>query len=196
MDLVIKVYRKNVHPKFPDGGKMSQHLDKMEVGDFIDVRGPSGLLVYNGKGVFAIRPQKKSEPVLHHVKNVNMIAGGTGITPMLQLIRAVLADAEDKTKLKLLYANQTENDILLRDELEDYRDKYPSRFSLWYTVDKSSANWQYSTGFVNDTVIKDHLYGPSDDTMVFMCGPPPMINFACIPNLDKLGYDQRLRFSY
>ena len=47
---VGQVYFKDTHPKFPEGGKMTQYLEKMEIGDSIDVRGPSGLLVYNGKG--------------------------------------------------------------------------------------------------------------------------------------------------
>lgn len=45
-----QVYFKDVHPKFPEGGKMSQYLESLKVGDHIDVRGPSGLLVYKGKG--------------------------------------------------------------------------------------------------------------------------------------------------
>ena len=47
----FKVYFKDVNPKFPEGGKMSQYLNSMELGDFIDVRGPNGLLVYDGKGI-------------------------------------------------------------------------------------------------------------------------------------------------
>ena len=39
-------------PQSPDGGKMSQYLENMEVGDFIDVREPSGLLVYDGQGIY------------------------------------------------------------------------------------------------------------------------------------------------
>lgn len=39
---VIKVYKAGVHPKFPDGGKMSQHLDSLEIGDTVDMRGPKG----------------------------------------------------------------------------------------------------------------------------------------------------------
>ena len=70
MDLVIKVYFKNVHPKFPDGGKMSQHLENLKKGETIDVRGPSGLLIYNGKGEFAIRADKKTPPTLVCVKKV------------------------------------------------------------------------------------------------------------------------------
>ena len=50
---ITQVYFKGVNAKFPDGGKMSQHLEKMELGDFIDVRGPNGLLTYEGQGMKA-----------------------------------------------------------------------------------------------------------------------------------------------
>ncbi|XP_064600681.1 NADH-cytochrome b5 reductase 3-like isoform X2 [Liolophura sinensis] len=196
MDLVIKVYFKNVHPKFPDGGKMSQHLESMSIGDYIDVRGPNGLLKYSGKGTFSIRPDKKSPPRTVTAKKVGMIAGGTGITPMLQLVRQVFKDPADKTELFLLFANQTENDILLRPELEEVKNAHPSRFHLWYTLDRPSDGWEYSKGFVSDTMIKEHLPGPGDDTLIVMCGPPPMIKFACLPNLDKLGYSESQRFAY
>ena len=48
------------------------------------------------------------------------------------------------------------------------------------------SGWTYSSGFVNDVMIKEHLFEPSDDNLILMCGPPPMINFACVPNLGKL----------
>ena len=54
---------------------MSQYLENMKIGDTIDVRGPSGNLVYNGNGEFAIRKDKKSEPKTMSVKRVSMIAG-------------------------------------------------------------------------------------------------------------------------
>jgi len=196
VDLVIKVYFKNVHPKFPDGGKMSQYLNDMKINDTMDVRGPSGLLVYNGKGEFAIRKDKKSEPKIATYKKISMIAGGTGITPMLQLIRHVMRDANDNTQMALLFANQTEEDILLREELEQVQQDYPGQFKLWYTVDRPSEDWKYSTGFVSSEMIEEHLFAPSDDHLVVLCGPPPMINFACIPNLDKLGFDPEKRFAY
>jgi len=196
MDLVVKVYFKNTHPKFPEGGKMSQYLEAMDIGDYIDVRGPSGLLQYAGRGEFKIKADKKSEAVSRKASKIGMIAGGTGITPMLQLIRQVFKDPADKSELWLIFANQTEADILLRDELEEVKAEHPERFHLWYTLDRPEENWQYSSGFINDEMIKEHMPPPGDDTLVFMCGPPPMINFACIPNLDKLGYDPQGRFSY
>jgi len=196
MDLVIKVYHANVHPKFPDGGKMTQYLESLQIGDTIDVKGPSGLLEYLGKGTFSIKPDKKSQPNQVKAKQVSMIAGGTGITPMMQLVRAVFSDPEDETCLSLLLANQTEDDILLRKELEAVQAEFPDRFKLWYTVDRPAPEWSYSSGFINAEMIEKSLFPPSEDNLMLMCGPPPMINFACIPNLDKLGYPQSMRFSY
>ncbi|KAB7499805.1 NADH-cytochrome b5 reductase 2 [Armadillidium nasatum] len=230
MDLVIKVYFKNVHPKFPEGGKLSQYLDAMKLGESIDIRGPSGLLEYKGEGIFAIRRDKKSPQNMVLATRVNMIAaltrnhivfkniyvafvgiferliikvfsssmltGGTGITPMLQLIRHIVRDPKDKTEVRLIFANQTENDILLRPELEEVANSHPNKFELWYTVDRPTEGWKYSSGFVDDKMISDHLFPPSVDTLVLMCGPPPMVNFACIPNLDKLGYAPNTRFAY
>lgn len=196
VDLVIKVYFKDTHPKFPDGGKLSQYIENMSIGDTIDFRGPSGKLEYLGYGVFSIRGKSKEPPVEVHAKNLAMIAGGTGITPMLQLIRYITKDPKDDTKLSLLFANQTEKDILLRDELEQVAQEHPDQFKIWYTVDNPTEDWKYSSGFVSSEMIASHLYGPESDTLVLMCGPPPMINFACLPNLDKLGYSQKQRFVY
>ncbi|PNJ00639.1 CYB5R1 isoform 5, partial [Pan troglodytes] len=135
VDLVIKVYLKGVHPKFPEGGKMSQYLDSLKVGDVVEFRGPSGLLTYTGKGHFNIQPNKKSPPEPRVAKKLGMIAGGTGITPMLQLIRAILKVPEDPTQCFLLFANQTEKDIILREDLEELQARYPNRFKLWFTLD-------------------------------------------------------------
>jgi len=198
MDLVVKVYPAGVHPKFPEGGKLTQHLDKLQLGDTIDVRGPSGRLVYEGLGAFRIRDEKDRVGPGKQVraKQVNMIAGGTGITPMLQLARAVFRDPADTTQLALLFANQTEEDILLREELEQLASEHPDQFKLWYTVDRPTEGWTYSSGFINAEMIQQAFFPPSPDGLVLLCGPPPMINFACNPNLDKLGYTQSNRFAY
>lgn len=48
--ILFQIYFKGIHPKFPEGGKMSQYLEELRVGETIDFRGPSGLLTYSGKG--------------------------------------------------------------------------------------------------------------------------------------------------
>lgn len=125
-----------------------------------------------------------------------MIAGGSGITPMLQLINEILKRPEDTTELALLYANQSEDDILLRDDLDVLAAKHQEHFKVWYTLDRAADTWKYSVGFVNDKMIADNLFPPAADTLTVMCGPPPMINFACLPSLEKLNYDKELNFAY
>ncbi len=78
-DLVIKVYRANEHPKFPEGGKMSQHLDRLAIGDTMDVKGPVGHMEYVGRGQYKLNRKQFS------TKAISMIAGGTGITPCWQV---------------------------------------------------------------------------------------------------------------
>ncbi|XP_050296863.1 NADH-cytochrome b5 reductase 3 isoform X2 [Anthonomus grandis grandis] len=196
VDLVVKIYFKNVHPKFPNGGLMTQYLEAMKIGDTIDFRGPSGRIQYVSPGTFSIRKLRKDPPVTVKVNKINLIAGGVGITPILQLIRQIEKDENDSTQCAILFANQTEDDILLRDELEAVSKKNPDQFKLWYTLDRPGPNWKYSSGFINEEMLKDHLFPASKDTITLMCGPPPMINFACIPNLEKLGHDKDLLLAY
>ena len=105
--LVVKVYRAGVHPKFPDGGKLSQHLDSLKIGDTIDIKGPKGHMEYLGNGGnYWIKPIGKPK----QTKQCNqfiMIAGGTGITPMLQVANYMFRNNDD-VKVNLLYANQSE----------------------------------------------------------------------------------------
>lgn len=198
VDLVIKVYKRNVHPKFPNGGKMSQFVDALNIGDTISFRGPTGKLQYAGNGKFSIKRSRTELATEVEADKLNMIAGGTGITPMLQLVREIIAHppANKQLKLALLFANQTEDDILLRKELDELAEKHSEQFKVWYTVDQANDSWKYSTGFVNADMIKEHLHEPAANVFTMMCGPPPMINYACIPNLDALGYSSELRFAY
>ena len=54
---------------------MTQYLEDLPIGETIDVRGPSGLLIYKGLGTLAVKPEKKAPASLHSVKKLNMIAG-------------------------------------------------------------------------------------------------------------------------
>ncbi|OTF80666.1 NADH-cytochrome b5 reductase 2-like protein, partial [Euroglyphus maynei] len=147
VDFVIKVYFANVHPKFPEGGKMSQFLNNMKIGDKINIAGPNGNLIYKELGKFSIKEGYGSPFTQRNYSKIGMIAGGTGITPMYQIIQHVFTDPKDKLQIWLLYANQTENDILLRKELEEMSQKHPDRFKLWYTLDRPSEGWQYRLVF-------------------------------------------------
>jgi len=197
---VIKVYKANVHPKFPDGGKMSQHLDSLKIGDTIDMRGPKGHLEYSTKGKFTVKQMRK--PLEHRsASHFGMIAGGTGITPMLQVLNAIFRDEKTRdstTTASLLFANQTEEDILVREELEALAKEFPDRFKLQYTLDRPPEGWKGLTGFINKSMIEENVLKNkgTEGTQVLMCGPPPMLKFACIPNLKELSMDESQYFSF
>jgi nitrate reductase (NAD(P)H) len=110
-----------------------------------------------------------------------------GITPILQIIRAALSDIEtEDTRIWLLYANRTADDILCREELESFSSE---RFSYHYTVTTAPPQWEYSVGYITDEMMVERLPPPSDDSLILACGPEPMIKFAVKPNLARLGWD-------
>jgi cytochrome-b5 reductase len=106
VSFVIKVYKAGVHPKFPEGGKLSQYLDTLKIGDTLDMKGPKGHLTWLGKGNFTVKVVKKPLQT-RKATHIGMIAGGTGITPMLQVLDAIFRDPNDKTCVKMIYANQS-----------------------------------------------------------------------------------------
>lgn len=192
VDFVIKVYFKNVHPKFPNGGKMSQYLNDLKIGDKVQMKGPKGTITYHGRGMFEIK--KSGETVTPpQVKKLGFVAGGTGITPVLQVMRAILRDPKDTTEMFLIFANQTEEDILLRDELESIP---KNRLHIWYTLDRPPINWKYGSGFVDAAMCQEHLPERGAHTHLLCCGPPPMIKFACEPAFKECGFDESMWTSF
>jgi cytochrome-b5 reductase len=163
IEMVIKVY---------PNGLLTNYLANLKLNDEVEFRGPKGSMKYHRD----------------LCKSLGMIAGGTGITPMYQLIRAICEDPKDTTQVSLLYANQTEADILLREELDGWARKFPQRFKVWYVLDKPSQDWQYGKGFITKELIKERFPAASLDSNVHLCGPPGMIK-AMTKNLVELGFD-------
>ncbi|KAH7313835.1 hypothetical protein B0I35DRAFT_376305 [Stachybotrys elegans] len=165
LELVIKVY--------PDGKLTNGYLANLEVGDEVMFRGPKGAMRYSST----------------LCNKIGMLAGGTGITPMFQLIRAICENDRDTTEISLIYANRTEQDILLREELESFARRYPKNLKIHYVLDTPPADWKYSTGFVTQQMMAEHFPVPDEHTKIMLCGPPGMIN-AAKKSLTSLGYKQ------
>lgn len=112
-DMMIKIY---------ENGKMTQYLDKLIVNkDFIEARGPMGNIHYIKPGVFNIK--QKKELNTYNVKKIGMICGGTGITPMLQIINEIIYKPNnDKTQISMIFGNVSIDDILLKPQLEEIRE--------------------------------------------------------------------------
>ena len=121
-------------------------------------------------------------------KEIGMIAGGTGITPLYQLIRAICDDKSDKTRVRLIYGNRSEGDIMLRQQMDKFAKASNGQFSIHYTLDHPEPSWTGGTGHVTKNLIQEQLPKPAVDTKILLCGPPGLIN-ACIQNLVQLGFE-------
>ncbi|KAL0453373.1 UNVERIFIED_CONTAM: NADH--cytochrome reductase 1 [Sesamum latifolium] len=169
-ELVIKMYPQ---------GRMSHHFREMREGDYLAVKGP--------KGRFKYQPGQ--------VRAFGMLAGGSGITPMFQVARAILENPSDQTKVHLIYANVTYDDILLKDELDGLAKNYPERFKVYYVLNQPPEVWDGGVGFVSKEMIQDHCPPPASDIQILRCGPPPM-NKAMAAHLDALGYTAAMQFQF
>ncbi|KAF8599085.1 hypothetical protein BDV93DRAFT_539018 [Ceratobasidium sp. AG-I] len=183
IDLLIKMYLPT--DEHPLGGKMSVGFHQLMVDDAVELKGPLGSFVWNGKGSATWRG------VEHRVKHLGLICAGSGITPILQVLRSVLEDAEDEeTTLWLLDSNRTEQDILCRDELLTFAER-KGRMKAHFTLSKSpNEGWTFSTGRINDDMMRMHLPPSSQsDTLILICGPDALIKQTVKPGLERLGWD-------
>jgi cytochrome-b5 reductase len=104
-----------------------------------------------------------------------MIAGGAGITPMYQLIRGILKNPEERTKITLVWGVNTDADVMLRKEFDEFEAKYPGRFKAHYTVSNPVEGSPYNKGYITKDILQKAMPGPEEkDNMVFLCGPPAL----------------------
>lgn len=127
--------------------------------------------------------------------HAGMLAGGTGITPMYQVITAILKNPADKTKISLLFGNLTADDILLKDELEGFAAQHPDQLKIYHVLNNPPAGWTQGSGFITPELMKQHLPAPSDSNLILRCGPTPM-NEAMKKNLEAMGYSQDMQFQF
>ena len=173
-------------------GNISKYMASLAVGQTIRMRGPKGAFVYTP----------------NMVRHFGMVAGGTGITPMLQVIRAIIRGRPtgDKTQVDLIYANVSETDILLREDLDSLA-KEDSGFRVHYVLDKPPAGWTGGVGYVTaemlevsnralfylqewDTnAIQKWLPKSAPDVKLLICGPPPMVS-GLKKASQSLGYEK------
>ncbi|CAI7655489.1 unnamed protein product [Penicillium glandicola] len=165
-DLLVKAYPQ---------GNISKYLTELKVGDNMKVRGPKGAMVYTP----------------NMCRHIGMISGGTGITPMLQVIKAIIRNrprngGNDTTKVDLIFANVNPDDILLKDQLEEL-EKEDDGFRVYYVLNNPPEGWTGGVGFVTPDMIKERLPAPAADVKIFLCGPPPMVS-AMKKATEALGY--------
>jgi cytochrome-b5 reductase len=150
-ELLVKTY---------EFGKMSQHMEHMSIGDTLLFRGPVGR--------FKFTPG---------TKHIGMLAGGTGITPCIQLMRCILELPEYKsetTRFTLLFQNRKREDVLLRDDLDSLERLHPGRVSVQYFLSNPDTKWgkdpHEERGYISAEKVNAYVPRKSCD-LVCVCGP-------------------------
>lgn len=140
VDLLIKSY---------PTGNISKHFASLAIGQTIRIRGPKGAFVYTP----------------NMVRHFGMIAGGTGITPMLQVVRAIVRGraAGDRTEVDLIFANVTKQDILLKEDLDALAAE-DKGFRVHYVLDRPPEGWTGGVGFVTADMVSVSLLSGKDSS--------------------------------
>ncbi len=149
-----------------DGFVSNYLLDELKPGDKLSASSPAGTFHYN--------------PLMHG-DSLAFIAGGSGITPFMSMIREA-ADKNLKRRMHLLYGCKDERDVIYRSELDSTASAH-SNITWDLIVSEPTASYSGLKGFINTALIKERL--GSLEKMFFLCGREAMYQF-CQPELDKL----------
>ncbi|KAJ5097203.1 hypothetical protein N7456_007924 [Penicillium angulare] len=175
LELLVKIY-------FPTdgipGGKMTLALDALTLGAEIACKGPTGRFEYLGNGRVTISGKERK------VRSFKMICGGTGITPIFQVLRAIMQDPEDPTTCVVLDGNRLEEDILCRAELDAYVALDSRKCTVVHTLSKAADAWVGRRGRISEKLIQEYAM-PEEESMVILCGPEAMEKSAAKILMDQ-----------
>lgn len=169
--LLVKIYFPTINSP---GGKMSNAMEKLCLGSTIEFKGPIGKFEYQGKGKVLVRG------IQRQVQSFRMICGGSGITPIFQVLRAVAQDPDDTTSCVVLDGNRQEEDILCRSELDDIADKN-DRCEVIHTLTQPSSSWAGRKGRISETMLREYCAVPdggAGESMILVCGPEALEAFS------------------
>lgn len=150
-----------------EGGLFSGHaLEQVEVGDILDVLRPAGRF-----GVQLDPAQAK-----HYVA----IVAGSGITPVLAILGAVL-ETEPASRFTLVYGNRDAGSVMFLEELADHKDRYPERLQLIHVLSREARDAELLSGRIDAAkldVLLDGLTPPDTVDDWLLCGPFEMVEQA------------------
>jgi ferredoxin-NADP reductase len=155
------------------GGFVAPYLmNKLKVGDVLDTSGPAGHFYY--------------EPLIDG-KDLVFLAGGSGITPFMSMIRAMV-ERQHALNMKLVYGSRTPEDVIFRSALEKLAASH-SNFTLSLVISEPPEGYAGLKGFLDSKRIAE-LVGDVRGKTFYVCGPRPMQDL-CRTALKELGVLQR-----
>ncbi|GME90454.1 unnamed protein product [Ambrosiozyma monospora] len=140
------------------------------------------------EGIRITKPHKhfKEEVPLDKFKQVYLIGAGVGLAPLWGYMNACLEKPESPTKIKLIYANHSKDDIIFKKELDDLKTKYSDRLEVVHVLKtqvdgKESDFTKYVGSRLNNEMLKNELStgAGDDDVKVFVCGPKKFVSMVC-----------------
>lgn len=150
---------------------MTLGFSELVVGDHVELKGPVGDFIWKGKGIASLHGEEK------RVSEIGLVCGGSGITPILQVLRAILTDPSDSdTRVWVVDVNRFFEDILCREELEKLAVRHQDRLRLHLSLTGKPlpGNWTHSIGRITRKMLEEHLPIPGEDKLICICGPGPM----------------------
>ncbi|XP_015425774.1 PREDICTED: cytochrome b5 reductase 4 [Myotis davidii] len=145
--------------KIYPAGLFTPELDHLQIGDFVSVSNP--------EGNFKISQCQELEDLF-------LLAAGTGFTPMVKILNYALTNISSLRKMKLMFFNKTEDDIIWRSQLEKlaFKDK---RFDVEFVLSKPTSEWNGKKGHISLDLLSEFLKRSLDKSKVLICicGPMP-----------------------
>ena len=149
-EIIVKIYPK---------GKITQIIKDWQIGDLVPMRGPFGTFNYNA----------------NTYKRILLLAAGTGIAPMYQVMREITADEGDETFITLFYASKCFSEILLREELLMLCQYWNVQIYHYLSEEDNLSLKKYKENVIGNRLTKDEVTkeiakGPIASTLVLICG--------------------------
>lgn len=151
----------------------SKALDNIKPGDNVTIKGPMGTFTFEGE-----------------YKKIAFLSGGIGITPIRSMCKFV-TDKNFNSNIVLLYGNNTEEDIVFRDDFEDMK-KHNKNFKVVHTLtspESGQSGWNGHSGYIDDSMIKKEIPDYNERTF-YICGPPRMVETLVNILKDKLAVEK------
>ncbi len=152
--------------RMPEGRVSNALNDQVATGDLLQVLGPSG--------GFTLEPKPDA------MRALVMVAGGSGITPIISLAETALR-LEPRSRVALIYGNRSSDDIIFRERLAALAEEFPGRLVVDHVLQHPPAQWDGGRGLLSAEVLHDRLQALPEfpgDAQYFLCGPSPMMDAA------------------
>lgn len=155
-------------------GKFSTYINQeVKQGDVMEVMAPSGHFGVDSKP--------------NEAKNYLFFAAGSGITPVLSMLKTHL-EQEPQSTCKLFYVNRTAKSIIFKEALEQLRNTYFGRFEIFYFLTKEQRDIELFNGRFDDEkmeVLTKVFIDIPDTSEVFLCGPEQMVQYVSTYLINK-----------